>query len=1014
MSTGNKGLAFKVSSFIFTVMALFAVVVLVIGFYMNERITDTREKLEQELSDQVQIEQLRNHAQTNVSDMRAFLAYGRDEFLEEFNVQVKVFAINLNSFKSYISGLGASETQKYKLLEEISVIWEQYVKFTQKSVELKKSEEIEELATFSQYTSDAIKNMDNKFNEMLEIQDTQVDKLLNDNRRDTGFLIYMPIFIVVGCLIAGLFLVRYLRGNVIQPLIEVGQSVNEIAEGNYNVELADKGRTDELGRLMKGITFMSRELHHRRDQLEQSNMELIGQRDLLEAQNEEITAQQNEQEAMLEKLTDRERELEFINSYQEKLTGYAELSAFMEHSVRALLQALHMDAAVLVAPRSHNGTYEVIHAYGYPTGYLPASYEELFGVSQRAMIEKRAITRIRKLSERERGIHGGYETATDIYYPLLDDQSELLALLLLTSYEQSRGSETMGRLTTGLVRQFSLAYMAQIVNEDRRKQAELLEELNEELSQEKEGLQEQRDFVRQIVESVHEGMVMCDSDGRVKFTNGWMHETFGVEETHDFTIQHIFQVLLTKVKSRGESILLLIESVLSGQLDVLEEKFTILNDEGRECHYELYVNVVADGEDHGKSFLFVFRDRTDEEIADEVKNEFISIVSHELRTPLASILGFMEILLHRDIQKDKQRKYMETIYKEANRLSSLINDFLDLQRMESGKQSYQLIPVDVVTVLKDVMEQWQGKQDHQIHIHVPESGTAFVLADYDKMTQVFHNLISNAVKYSPGADRIDLRIVQQGKQVVIQIQDYGLGIPEEARDKLFSKFYRVDNSDRRQIGGTGLGLSIVKEIVESHKGSLTYDSVLGQGTTFQVFMDSYVANKVDNSIMIVEDDENLAKLITVSFEKLQLPTVHMKTAEAAIFSLNQSSARPLLCIVDIQLDGQKSGWDFVTELLKRPLYENTPIIVSTVLEQPKHFHETDTEKFLKKPFSVERLLELAEQLIAQGKERGAVVFPMQNEQSLATSLEQMGIHVKEMKMKKDIIEVEVNNDERGS
>jgi DNA-binding response OmpR family regulator len=206
----------------------------------------------------------------------------------------------------------------------------------------------------------------------------------------------------------------------------------------------------------------------------------------------------------------------------------------------------------------------------------------------------------------------------------------------------------------------------------------------------------------------------------------------------------------------------------------------------------------------------------------------------------------------------------------------------------------------------------------------------------------------------------------------------------------------------------------VKEIIESHKGSLTYDSVLGQGTTFQVFMDSYVANKVDNSIVIVEDDENLAKLITVSFEKLQLPTVHMKTAEAAIFSLNQSSARPLLCIVDIQLDGQKSGWDFVTELLKRPLYENTPIIVSTVLEQPKHFHETDTEKFLKKPFSVERLLELAEQLIAQGKERGAVVFPMQNEQSLATSLEQMGIHVKEMKMKKDIIEVEVNNDERGS
>ncbi|MDF2668897.1 MAG: hypothetical protein K0R67_1203 [Paenibacillus sp.] len=1013
MSKERKGLAFKVSSFIFTIMALFAIVVGVAGFLMNERIADTRNKLELELDDQLRIEQLHNKTQTIVSDMRAFLAYGRNEFLEEFEAEKKLVEDQFLAFRSYLAAAGQTQSQKLQLMEQITRGWDEYVKYTEKAIELKKLDQMDQIVMLSQSMSGTIESFDSYFNEMVTIQDTRVTKLLDDNRRETGLLIYIPLLVVLACAIAGYFLVRYLRINVIHPLIEAQVSVNQIAEGTY-VEIAVNGRIDELGRLKTGINMMSKELQQRHDLLEQSNLELVGQRDLLEAQNEEIKAQQLEQEAVLEKLTDRERELEFINSYQEKLTGCADMSTFLERSIRALLQALHMDAAVLIAPKTSSGTYPVIHAYGYPQGYLPSSYDDLFGAGLRIIQEKKAIIRTRKLPERERGIHGGYETAMDIYYPLLDDKSEFQALLLLTSYDNTRGSEEMSRLTNGLVRQFSLAYTAQIVNEDRRKQAELLEELNEELSQEKEGLQEQRDFVSQIVESVHEGMVMCDSEGRIKFTNGWMYETFGVEETSGFKIQHLFQSLLPRVKTRGESIILLIESVLSGKLDVLEEKFTIVNDENRECHYELYVNVVMDGTDNKKSFLFVFRDRTDEEIADEVKNEFISIVSHELRTPLASILGFMEILLHRDIQKEKQRKYMETIYKEANRLSSLINDFLDLQRMESGKQAYQLIPVDVAELLKDVVEQWQGKQGHQIHVDVPEAGTSVLLADYDRMTQVFHNLLSNAVKYSPGADRIDLRIKSSGDRIIIEIQDYGLGIPDDAKDKLFAKFYRVDNSDRRQIGGTGLGLSIVKEIVESHGGTLTYYSVLGQGTTFYVGMDAYVSSKIDNHIVIVEDDDNLAKLIAVSFEKLQLPTVHFNTAEAAIFSLNQSDVRPLLCIVDIQLDGHKSGWDFVTELLRRPQYESTPIIVSTVLEQPKHFHETDTEKFLKKPFTVERLLELAEQLIARGMERGAVVFPMQNEHILASSLEQMGIHVREMKMNKDIIEVEVNKDERGS
>lgn len=1012
MSLSSKGLAYKVSALIITVMGLFAIVVLVAGLYMSQRINTTRDQMEVELDDQLRIERLHSDSQALISDLRAFLAFGRDEFIADFDTRRAEFSDQLVTYN--MSQLGSQEPKKIKLLESVQTTWDAYVLLAKQSAELKKADDTDQIVKNSESMTTKIDSINTSFFELSSLKESRVEKLLNDNRRETRLMVGIPIFVVLGSAVAGWFLVRFLKKRVIVPLIEVEQAVGQIAAGSY-VQVTMNGRVDELGRLTSGINGMSIELQQRHIMLEHTNKELTDQRDLLEAQNEEITAQQLEQEDMLLKLTDRERELEHISSYQEKLTGFTDMQMFLEHSLRALLYAVGMDAAVLIKPNTRTGTYDVLHANGFPPGYLPSTFDELFGVSRRVLTEKKPIIRTRQLSERERGIHFGYETAVDIYYPLLDEKQELMGLLLLTSYSGLQTTDASERMTSGLVRQFTLAYMAQMINEDRRKQAELLEELNDELSQEKESLQEQRDFVRQIVESVHEGMVMTDSDGGIKFTNGWMSRTFGIEESRVFTIRGIIDSLHPKLGTRGTSMRLLAESVLSGKLDKLQEKFTIVQEDGRESHYELYVNAVQDSAESGKSYLFVFRDRTDEEKSDELKNEFISIVSHELRTPLASILGFMEILLHRDIQKEKQRKYMETIYKEANRLSSLINDFLDLQRMESGKQSYQFIPIHIATILRDVADQWQGKHNHLITLTLPESGEAIVLADHDRMTQVIHNLLSNAIKYSPSADRVDIRVLMQQNQVVIEIQDYGLGIPDNAKDKMFAKFYRVDNSDRRQIGGTGLGLSIVKEIVESHQGTLTYESILGQGTTFRVCLDAYETVDLDNHIVIVEDDENLAKLIAVSFEKLQLPTVHLQSAEAAIFALKETAVKPpLLCIVDIQLEGHKSGWDFIAELIRRPGYEFTPIIVSTVLEQPKHFHETETEKFLKKPFTVERLLELAEHLINRGKEHSAVVFPVQNEQKLANSFEQLGIRVKGMKVNQDIIEVEVNNDEKAT
>jgi DNA-binding response OmpR family regulator len=255
-----------------------------------------------------------------------------------------------------------------------------------------------------------------------------------------------------------------------------------------------------------------------------------------------------------------------------------------------------------------------------------------------------------------------------------------------------------------------------------------------------------------------------------------------------------------------------------------------------------------------------------------------------------------------------------------------------------------------------------------------------------------------------------VRVEKNGNQVKLFVTDYGLGIPEEAKDKLFSKFYRVDNSDRRQIGGTGLGLAIVKEIVDAHQGSITFTSEMGKGTTFVVELETHMVPSSEGSIIILEDDDTLSRLIQVGLTRLKVPTVRLRSAEEGIISLNQiQHEAPKLCIVDIHLEGVKTGWDFISELYRHPDFYRTPVIVSTALEQPMNYHEKDFEKFLRKPFSMEKLLEVAEQLLNHKESNAAYIFPAQDETHIKNSLKMNGIHINEITRDKDTIQVELSH-----
>ncbi|PYE45817.1 PAS domain S-box-containing protein [Paenibacillus barcinonensis] len=366
--------------------------------------------------------------------------------------------------------------------------------------------------------------------------------------------------------------------------------------------------------------------------------------------------------------------------------------------------------------------------------------------------------------------------------------------------------------------------------EDRVRHALVLEHLNLELFQEKEAIQEQRDISEQFIESVREGLVMSDRSGTITIVNRRIEEMFGLGNFLGESIIDLAQAIDTMVLTEGFNLTEQTRAFLNGEQAFSETNFYFDNVE--QSVFSLYMKQMdVPSKNHG--FLLVFRDLTGEERLNRMKNELISVVSHELRTPVATIMGYVELMLMYDLPASQRKEFMETISSEGKRLSSLLDDVLDIQRLDNEGMTYHMTYAPLAELVEGVAEQWNRKSSQRIYVHA-FNGDLFAYADQNRIVQVLHNLIGNAVKYSPGADRIDVTLWEEDESLCIDVRDYGIGIAESEKDMLFNKFYRVDNSDHRQIGGTGLGLYISRKIVEDHHGSLTFMSAPGKGSTFKV------------------------------------------------------------------------------------------------------------------------------------------------------------------------------------
>ena len=308
------------------------------------------------------------------------------------------------------------------------------------------------------------------------------------------------------------------------------------------------------------------------------------------------------------------------------------------------------------------------------------------------------------------------------------------------------------------------------------------------------------------------------------------------------------------------------------------------------------------------------------------KDEMVSLVSHEMRTPLASIVGFTELLATREVTPEQRKEYLTVMLQEGHRLTALINDFLDLRRIEGGHMTISFAPADIGALIKRVVELF-GKSGETVVTTNLAKDLPLVRADADSIFRVVANLLSNARKYSPDGGAIVVSAASVDGMVEISVQDHGLGIPADAVSHLFQKFYRIDTADRRAIRGTGLGLAISKNIVEAHGGTIGARSAgPGQGSIFYFTLPVGREQSHKGDVLVVEDDSGFAHLLQAELTNRGISSVWAADAETAEQLMTKNGARAV--VLDLVLPGLP-GEAFLQRMRER-FGPTIPVVVLTL------------------------------------------------------------------------------------
>lgn len=326
-----------------------------------------------------------------------------------------------------------------------------------------------------------------------------------------------------------------------------------------------------------------------------------------------------------------------------------------------------------------------------------------------------------------------------------------------------------------------------------------------------------------LFNSMVEGVVLLDRTGRIQLVNQSLEKQF------DLTVDVRGQTLIEAFR-RPELAQLLTR--LEPERKMLSCELEVGGSEAR--YFEVSAATVFDREGRAQGTIFVFHDLTRIRQLENTRREFVANVSHELRTPLSLIKGYVETLMDGAItDPELSTKFLQTIDRHSNRLTNLIEDLLTISRLESGQITLQMKAIPLRPFASSLIAELQTRAKERgttLVNEIPDQLTG--RADPDRLEQVFVNLVENAIKYGRAKGRVTVKGRTVNGHVEMCVADDGPGIPSEARERIFERFYRIDKARSREAGGTGLGLAIVKHIVQSHGGKVWVESGPGQGAHF--------------------------------------------------------------------------------------------------------------------------------------------------------------------------------------
>lgn len=342
-------------------------------------------------------------------------------------------------------------------------------------------------------------------------------------------------------------------------------------------------------------------------------------------------------------------------------------------------------------------------------------------------------------------------------------------------------------------------------------------------------MQRQRNHIEAIIYSISDVVLVTDSEDRLLMANEPAGRLFG------FDIRTCRHRRISELLNDGEMAELISQTRRSEVTSVRREWSRDFED--KQEVYEALLSTVRDSDDRIGGIVAVLHDVTREKEIAQMKNEFVSHVSHELKTPLASISAYAEMLVDGEANDEQTRaQFYDVIQSQAERLNRLIEDILNISRIESGLVKVNKGPVSLAVIGRegiDMIRSYAGEKDIEI---IDKSPIVYdqVFGDRDMLSQVVVNLLSNAVKYTTQGGKVTVSTdVDESEQIVrFSVTDTGVGIPEEDVERVFDKFYRVQ-ANNKVARGTGLGLNLVKQIVENvHEGRVFVTSIQGRGSTF--------------------------------------------------------------------------------------------------------------------------------------------------------------------------------------